>query len=111
MAYLTITRIHGETGELLAAHREHGPTMAEVGRDHGLIVHTAAGAEEGLVVVNLWPSRDGSEAAARDPRRAEVVARLGLTPDRIRPRHYDGADYEVFSRRCRARSPSPARRR
>ena len=100
MAYLTITRIHGDRDELVTGYLETAPTMSEVGRDHGLILHAAAGAEEGLVVVNLWPSRDGSEAAARDPRRLAVVARHGLTPGQIRPQHYDVADYEVFSPRC-----------
>ena len=100
MAYLTITRISGDPEQLIDGYRDSAETMSGVGRDHGLILHAAAGAEEGLVVVNLWPSRDGSEAASRDPRRLAVVARHGLTARQIRPRHYDVADYEVFSPRC-----------
>jgi len=100
MAYLTITRIHGDRDELVTGYLETAPTMSEVGRDHGLILHAAAGADEGLVVVNLWPSRDGSEAASRDPRRLAVVARHGLAAGQIRPQHYEVADYEVFSPRC-----------
>ena len=94
-AYLTITRILGDPGELVDGYRQSSGTMAEVGRDHGLIVHAAAPAEDGLVVVNLWPSRAGSEAAARDPRRAGEVDRHGLA-GRIRPSHFDVTDYVVF---------------
>jgi len=48
------------------------------------------------MIVNLWPSRDGSEAAARDPRRAAVVASQGLGPERFRRDHFELADYELF---------------
>lgn len=96
MAYLTITRIEGDPDELLAGYQESAGAMAEVGRDHGLIVHAAARAEDGLVIVNLWPSKDGSEAASRDQRRLGVVAQHGLVPGQIQPRHYDVADYVVF---------------
>ena len=77
MGYLTITRISGDPDELLAGYRRSSETMNEVGRDHGLILHAAARAQEGLVIVNLWPSMDGSEAAARDQRRLGVVAEHG----------------------------------
>jgi hypothetical protein len=70
--------------------------MSGVGRDHGLILHAAAKHDEGLLVVNLWPSKDGSEAAARDPRRLGTMARNGLTPERIRPEHFDVESYELF---------------
>ncbi len=96
MGYLTITRIDGEPGDLLAGYRRSAETMNGVGRDHGLILHAAARAEEGLVIVNLWPSRDGSEAAARDQRRLGVIAENGLEPGQIRPAHYDVENYVVF---------------
>ena len=96
MAYLTITRISGDPGELLDGYRQSADTMSGVGRDHGLILHAAAQSGDGLVVVNLWPSKDGSEAAARDPRRLATAQKNGLTPDRIRPEHFDVENYELF---------------
>ncbi len=96
MGYLTITRIDGDPGDLLAGYRRSSETMNDVGRDHGLILHAAARAEDGLVIVNLWPSRDGSEAAARDGRRLGVVAEHGIEPGQIRPAHYDVENYVVF---------------
>ncbi len=96
MAYLTIARISGEPGELLDGYRESAATMSDVGRDHGLILHAVAPIDDGIMIVNLWPSRDGSEAAATDPRRAAVVASQGLGPERFRRDHFELADYELF---------------
>jgi hypothetical protein len=96
MAYLTIARFSGDPDELLHGYRQSAETMAEVGRDHGLILHTAAKTDEGLLVVNLWPSKDGSEAAARDPRRLTVLEQSGLRPDQIQGEHYEVEGYDLF---------------
>jgi hypothetical protein len=96
MAYLTITRISGDGDQLLDGYRRSSETMSGVGRDHGLILHAAAKTDEGLLVVNLWPSKDGSEAAARDQRRLGVIAREKLDPDQIRPEHHEVEDYTIF---------------
>ena len=92
-AYLTITRISGEPGEMLAGYRRSAETMSEVGRDHGLLVHAAASADDGLVIVNLWPSRDASEDAARDPRRQRVAADHRLDLREVRRDHSAVADW------------------
>jgi hypothetical protein len=96
MAYLTIARFSGDPEQLLDAYRQAAGTMAEVGRDHGLILHTAAKTDEGVLVVNLWPSKDGSEAAARDPRRLAVLEQSGLRPDQIQREHYEVDRYDLF---------------
>ena len=98
MAYLTITRIAGEPARMVDAYRRTAGLMSEVGRDHGLIAHAAGPGEDGLVIVNLWPSREHSEAAASDPRRREVVAGHGLSPERVRREHLEMASYELFGR-------------
>lgn len=96
MGYLTITRICGDPDELLAGYRQSEPTMTAVGHDHGLILHAAAKADDGLLIVNLWPSKNGSEAAGRDQRRLGVIALQGIVPGQIRPAHYELANYVVF---------------
>ena len=70
--------------------------MSEVGRDHGLIVHAAAKTDSGFLVVNLWPSKENSEAAARDPRRSEVIQRADISPDQIDREHHRVAHSVVF---------------
>ena len=95
-AYLTITRVSGEPGRMVDAYRETAGVMSEVGRDHGLIAHAAGPDDGGLVIVNLWPSRDQSEAAAGDPRRREVVTGHGLSPESFRREHVEIASYELF---------------
>ena len=89
MAYLTITRISGDPGALLGTYRETAGVMDEVGRDHGLILHAGAATPDGLVQVNLWPSIDGSDAAAADPRRLAVLARVALRPEQVAKEHHE----------------------
>ncbi len=95
MGFLSITRIAGHPAELLAAYRETAAELAEVGRDHGLVLHGAAVTEDGLLIVNVWPSADGSQAAAADPRRLRVLARHGLEPADLRKEHHELAELLV----------------
>ena len=96
MAYLSIVRILGDADALAAGYAKSGPVMTTVGRDHGLLLHAAARADDGLVVVNLWPAADGSEAAARDARRAGVIQQHGLRPDQFRREHFETIGCVVF---------------
>jgi hypothetical protein len=97
MAYLTIARIDGDPDDLLDGYRRTSALMDEVGHDHGLILHAGARTDAGLLIVNLWPSRDGSQAAAADPRRLGVVRREGLTPDRQHKEHHEVERYVLFA--------------
>jgi len=96
MALLTLTRIAGDPDALLAGYRQTAATMIDVGRDHGLLLHAAAPTEEGLLIVNLWPSQSGSQAAAADPRRGAVIQHHGLEPDDFRREHHEVANYVLF---------------
>jgi mannose-6-phosphate isomerase-like protein (cupin superfamily) len=95
--YLTIARFSGDGDRLLDEYRKHSDVMSGVGRDHGLILHAGAKTDGGFLVVNLWPSRDGSEAAARDPRRLGVIERAEISPDQIRREHHEVAHFVVFA--------------
>jgi hypothetical protein len=81
---------------MVAGYRRRAAVMAGVGRDHGLLVHAAARTDDGLLVVNLWPGREGSEAASRDPRRLGAVRGEGLTPERMVREHHEVVDYVLF---------------
>lgn len=96
--YLTLNHIGGDPAELLAGYRRTAERMDEVGRDHGLIVHAAARTEEGLLIVNLWPSREGSESAALDPRRLATVREHDLVPERMRREHHELDNLVLFER-------------
>jgi hypothetical protein len=96
MAYLTIARISGDPDTLLAGYQQSSGQVTEVGRDHGLILHAAAKTDEGLLIVNLWPSKDGSEAAARDQRRRDVIQQHGLKPDDFHREHHEVVGYVLF---------------
>lgn len=88
MAYLTIARISGDPNRLLDGYRATSSLMDQVGHDHGLILHAGARTGDGILIVNLWPSEDGSESAAADPRRLEALQRVGLTPQQQRKEHH-----------------------
>jgi quercetin dioxygenase-like cupin family protein len=94
-AYLTIARFSGHPDRLLDDYRSYSDVMAGVGRDHGLILHAGAKTDDGFLVVNLWPSKEGSEAAARDPRRQEVIERAEIEPEQMRREHHDVVDFIV----------------
>jgi hypothetical protein len=96
LAYLTIARFSGDPEQLLERYEQSSEVMSGVGRDHGLILHAAAKTDEGLLVINLWPSKDCSEAAAGDPRRLGVLEQSGVTPGDISREHHEVANYEVF---------------
>lgn len=94
-AYLTLARFSGDPDRLLDDYEKYSSVMSGVGRDHGLILHAGAKTDDGFLVVNLWPSREGSEAAARDPRRLDVVERADFEPGQIRREHHDVVDFIV----------------
>ena len=87
--YLTIARINGDPAALRAMYERTTDVMAQVGEDHGLILHAAAMTDEGLMMVNLWPSAEESEAAAQDPRRIEALRASGVKPEYTSRDHYE----------------------
>ena len=95
MAYLTIARFSGEPEQFLNGYRGSSALMSEVGHDHGLIFHAATATDEGFLVINVWESKDGSEAAARDPRRQASLQAAGLDPSQIRREHYELENFEI----------------
>jgi hypothetical protein len=95
MAYLTIARISGDPDHLLADYRRASAVMDQVGQDHGLILHAGAKTEDGLLLVNLWPSRDGSQAAAADPRRLAAIEQAALAPNQFDKEHHELERYFV----------------
>src|SRR5918998_1579060 len=101
MAYLTIARIDGDPDRLLDGYRRTSPLMDQVGHDHGLILHAGAQTTDGLLIVNLWPSQDGSRAAAADARRLAAMRQEAIAPGDPRKEHYDVERYVVFSERPR----------
>jgi hypothetical protein len=94
--YLTIARFSGDGDQLLDQYRRYSDAMSGVGRDHGLILHAGAKTDRGFLIVNLWPSKGGSEAAARDPRRLRIIEQAGISPNQIRREHHEVAHFVVF---------------
>lgn len=86
--YLTLMKVNGDADQLATGYEQSSEKLEEVGRDHGLILHAAVKADDGLLVVNLWPSQEESEAAARDRRRIDAVAQHQLDPSQIDRDHY-----------------------
>jgi hypothetical protein len=89
MPYLTIARMEGEPDRLIEGYLRNTEVMDGVGRDHGLMLHGGARTGDGLLIVNLWPSRDDSEAAAADPRRLSVLEREASAIRGLDKEHYE----------------------
>src|SRR5215204_4375133 len=81
MRRLTIIRTSGDPDELLASKREHiDPVMKRRADQYGHLLHIAARADDGLVVINLWQSEEGSQQPWEDPEIQE--ARQGSRTER-----------------------------
>jgi hypothetical protein len=93
--YLTVMKIDGDPDELAARYGQSMEAMEQVGRDHDLILHAAARTEDGLMVVNLWPSKEESEAASGDQRRIAEAERHDLDDRRISRDHYEVENWQV----------------
>lgn len=96
MAYLTIARISGDPNHLLDGYRRTTSVMDQVGHDHGLILHAGARTSDGMLIVNRWPSKDGSDSAAADSRRTTCLHDAELKPHQQRKEHHDVERYVVF---------------
>jgi hypothetical protein len=107
MSYLTIARIAGDPELLVEGYRQSSATMTDVGRDHSLILHVAARSDEGLLIVNLWPSRDGSRAAAADPRRLGVIREHGLESRQLNKEHCEAVNHVLFGSPESRGTPDP----
>ena len=91
MAYLTTFRIQGDPGELLRKKNEHlDPISQPKARELGAIEHIVVKTDDGLMIVNLWETADGSEkmAEAVGPKARE----LDLPPPT------DWQSYEIVQR-------------
>ena len=97
MRRLTIIRTPGDADRLLAVKREHiDPVMERKAGDYGHILHVAARGPDGLVVVNLWESEEGSEQAARDPeiqQARDAMSASGVATGPPEFSHYEVVDY------------------
>jgi hypothetical protein len=68
MAYLTLIRVPGDAEDLFqGVYRKMSANMATFGPRHGLISHAAAKTDDGLLIVNIWESKQGSEDMLNRP--------------------------------------------
>ena len=97
MQRLTIIRSSGDPETSLAAKREHiDPVMERKAPEYGNLLHVAARTPEGMLVLNLWESEEGSEQAFQDPeiqqaRQAMMDSGAVTGPPEIT--HYEVVDY------------------
>jgi hypothetical protein len=96
MAYVSLIRVPGDADELLeSAYPEMASRMSRLGPKHGLISHVAAKTDEGMLVINLWESKEGSEAMFRDPEIQQARQESPVDPEQVRFEHYDVANFQI----------------
>lgn len=97
MRRLTIMRASGDPDDLLAAKREHiDPVIERRAGEFGNIFHVAARTSDGMMVLNLWESAEGSEQAAQDPEiqaAREAMAQSGAAEGPPQVEHYEVEDF------------------
>ena len=97
MQRLTIIRTSGDPDELLESKREHiDPVMKRKADQYGLLLHIAARSDDGIVVINLWESEEGSQQAWEDPEvqeAREAAGRNGASTGETTFDHYQVEDY------------------
>ena len=93
MAFLTVVRFKGDTDQMLEHIKEADATVSPIAREHGGLVHVVARSDDGVVMVNLWESKEGSDAMAADPRFREAVANDQMPQPEFE--HYDVAWHEL----------------
>lgn len=95
MAYLSMIRVPGDADELLqSAYPAMAERMSRIAPKHGLLSHVAAKTDDGLLVINLWESKEGSEAVAREPEIEQARAESPIDQSQVRFEHYDVANVE-----------------
>jgi hypothetical protein len=62
------------------------------------IPHAGAKTSDGLIMLDLWPSKADSEAAFNDPRLLAALEQGALTPDVFNEEHHEVERYVVASR-------------
>ena len=95
---LTIFNVPGNPDELFEMkHSLMDPVMMRKAPEYGGVMHIAARNPDGsgIIIVNVWDSPEGSDAAFEDPEVQEVqrqlMERTGLT-ERPAPTHYEIVD-------------------
>ena len=97
MPYLTVVRMQGDPDELLRVKRERfDPVALRVGSQNGLILHVCARTDEGLLALNLWESREGSEATSADPALQGANDASGADAVPLAYEHYDVEQFELI---------------
>jgi len=94
MPYLSVMRISGDPDELVAGYETISAVMGRVAPENGIISHVAAKTDDGLLIVNLWESKEGSEATAEHPDVQKAREDSGVPPERVTFEHYETLNYQ-----------------
>jgi hypothetical protein len=95
LAYLSLIRIPGDSDELLADDTMPS-NMERLGPKHGLIANARCATDEGILVMNLWQSKEGSEDMAREADVQRGREQSDVPMDEVRFEHYEVGDYRVL---------------
>ncbi|HEX8065491.1 MAG TPA: hypothetical protein VF520_03075 [Thermoleophilaceae bacterium] len=91
MAVLTMFKIPGDPDELLARKQsELDPVFEPKARENGAIEHLVVKTGDGIMIVNVWETLEGSEKTAQDV--GPVAREKGL------PQPTDWSSFEVAQR-------------
>ena len=94
MAVLTTFKVKGDPDELIGFKKEQlDPIFEPAARANGVIEHIACRADDGIVIVNIWETLEGSERTAE-----EVRPKLQEAAGENAPQQSDWQSYEIVQR-------------
>jgi hypothetical protein len=94
MAVLTTFKVKGDPDQLVAFSREKiDPIVEPVARANGRLERIACRTDDGVLVVSLWETLEGSERTA-----AEVRPKIEELAGADGPRQSDWQSFEVLAR-------------
>ena len=95
---LTIMRLKGDPDQLLQTKEQKlDPVAQEKAREYGGISQAVAKTSEGLLMVNLWESEEGSDAMRQDPELDEALRESMMAVAQGPPEveHYELVQYNT----------------
>jgi hypothetical protein len=95
---LTVIKVKGDTDALIEAMAGAEEVFARKAPEHGMIFSCRARADDGVLIVNLWPDAESSEAAFQDPEIQEALGSMqAATAGEAERNHYEVIEYRAVS--------------
>ena len=93
---LTVIELKGDSDAILEQMQQGDHVMEQAARENGGIFHVRAKTSDGVMIVNLWESEEGSDAVFERSDVQEALKGMeGIVQGPPERNHYEVADYRT----------------